>query len=57
MNKVQQDISERLVAEVPRELKRQATAKAALEGKKLKDVLIELLTTYVGGGITALPPK
>lgn len=40
---------ERIVAEIPRDLKRRATAKAALQGKTLKDALIELLSNYVEG--------
>jgi hypothetical protein len=38
---------ERLVAEIPQPLKRRAAAKAALEGKSLKSVLVELLAEYV----------
>lgn len=38
---------ERIVAEIPMELKRKAAAKAALEGRSLKDALIELLEKYV----------
>ncbi len=38
---------ERIVAEVPRDLKRKAAAKAALEGRSLKDVIVELLTEWL----------
>ena len=38
---------ERIVAEVPARLKRQAAAKAALEGRSLREVLIELLELWI----------
>lgn len=38
---------ERIVAEVPARLKRQAAAKAALEGRSLREVLIELLEKWL----------
>lgn len=37
----------RIVAEVPRDLKRRAASKAALEGKSLKDALIEALEQWL----------
>lgn len=43
----QKQPNERIVAEVPRDLKRAASAKAALQGKALRQVLIELLAAWV----------
>lgn len=37
----------RVVAEIPEDLKRSVAAKAALQGKSLKQVLIELLGAWV----------
>ena len=38
---------ERIVAEVPVDIKRRAQAKAALEGRPLKEVLVELLREWL----------
>ncbi len=43
------ELVERIVAEIPATLKRRAASKAALEGRSLKEVLVELLTAYVAG--------
>lgn len=39
--------SSRIVALIPRDLKRAASAKAAFQGKSFKQVLIELLSEWV----------
>ena len=45
MNKEQK--VERIVAEVPQTLKRRAAAKAALQGKHIKDAVIEALEMWL----------
>jgi predicted HicB family RNase H-like nuclease len=39
----------RLTVEIDEELKREAKAKAAQEGKTLKDKVVELLLTWIRG--------
>lgn len=38
---------ERIVAEIPADLKRRAQAKAVIEGRSLKDVIVELLEEWL----------
>ncbi len=44
---MQEKILERIVAEVPVELKRRVTIQATLQGKSIKDVLIEALEKWL----------
>ena len=38
---------ERIVAEIPQDIKRRAKAKAMLEGRSFKDVIVELLEKWL----------
>jgi len=53
---MQEPIQKRIVVMVPQWLKRQAAAKAAAEGRTLKDVLIELLSAWTQEPATSDQP-
>ena len=45
------------VLEIPDELFREVKAKAALEGRKLKDVVAESLRAHLASGVGQAPPR